>query len=58
VKGVGPWSHPVVILEKESNMRASTHKLVFLEASESKVVGNLNLQLTSKGPVCEFFRVY
>jgi hypothetical protein len=54
----GPRSQPVVILEKESSTGASTCKLMFLEVLESKVVGNLNLQVTSKGPVCQLFRVF
>jgi hypothetical protein len=32
VKGSGPWSYLVVTLEKKCSERASTHKLVFLEA--------------------------
>jgi hypothetical protein len=38
----------MVILEKESSMRASTHKLVLPKVPEIRVVGSLNLRVTSK----------
>jgi hypothetical protein len=48
----------VVILEKESTTGDITHKLVFPEVPERRVVGNSNLQITSKEPMCYLFRVY
>ena len=48
----------MVTLEKDSRAGASTFKLVLPEVPESRFAGNLNLQVTSKGPVCYLFRVY
>jgi hypothetical protein len=44
----------VFILEKESSTGASNHKLVLSKALERRVVGNLDLQETTKGPLCHF----
>jgi hypothetical protein len=54
VKETGPWSQPMVILEKESSAGASTHKLMLPEMLESTVAGNLDVRETTKGSVSFF----
>jgi succinylglutamate desuccinylase len=41
---------------EESSTKASTRILVFPEATESRVVGKLDLHVTSKGPAHKLFQ--